>query len=261
MTRIRRRALRHALEDIAALRHEGPDAQFVDDLERRLMSGGPATSSGDAVVLPLRRRIPRAIVIGVVAASLTGAAAAAAAIVATGNDDRPAIDTSTTSAATTTTVPPTTTAPATTVVRATIPPVPQTTLVAKEPTTTQVPKPTTTTEAVVVATTVPPPPEPSPTTEVSLPITISSLKCAPDGVTLVRCTWSAGSGGAPRYRLLRSKLDGTEGRVLTADTKATTFDDSTALSGITYVYLVQEVDANGVTLGRSNPSTAGLPPI
>ena len=260
MTRIRHRALRHALEDIAALRHEGPDAQFVDDLERRLLSGGPATSSGDAVVLPLRRGIPRAIVIGVVAASLTGAAAAAAAIVATGNDDRPAIDTTTTSAATTTTVPPTTTAPATTVVRATIPPVPQTTLVAKEPTTTQVPKPTTTTEAVVVPTTLPPPPEPTPTTEVQVPVTITSLTCVSDGVT-VTCTWPASIVTADHYRLLRRTIDGLDPRVLTADNRSRAYTDSTALPGITYVYLVHALDANGIIVGRSDPSPSGLPPI
>jgi hypothetical protein len=49
--------------------------------------------------------------------------------------------------------------------------------------------------------------------------------------------------------------------VLTADTTLTTFGDSTAASGITYVYLVQEVDTNGVALGRSDPCQAGLPPL
>jgi hypothetical protein len=247
MTHISRRELKQQINASASAAPATPDQRFVDGLEARLLNLDITAPAAEGTVLQLRRHVPRAVVIGVVAASLTGAVAAAA-IVGTAHEGRPPVAAATTTselATTTTPAPTTTVAPAPTV--APLPPTSR-----PEPTTTTEPPPAPTTEPV----TVPPPPkqEPTTTTEVRVPATMT-LTCTPDGV-IVRCSWSPGPASTDHYLLLRS-----DGRAFTPDPGATTFTDpgTGLVSGGSYSYLVHAVEASGTSVAHSDSAPITMP--
>jgi hypothetical protein len=250
MTRISRREVKQQIKASVAAAAAVPDQRFVDGLEARLLNLDIAAPAAEATVLQLRRHVPRAVVIGVVAASLTGAVAAAA-IVGTAHESRPPITFATTTSApatTTTPAPTTTVAPAPTVA----PPPPPPTSRPEPTTTTTEPRPVPTTEAIIVAP--PPKQEPTTTTEVRVPATMT-LTCTPDGV-IVRCSWSPGPASTDHYLVLRS-----DGRAFTPDPGATSFTDpgTGLVSGGAYSYLVHAIEASGTSVAHSDSAHITMP--
>lgn len=136
---------------------------------------------------------------------------------------------------------PTTSPPATTT------PPPPTSTTAPAPATTAV---ATTVPATTPSTAVPASTEAPTTTEVRTPASMT-LSCRPEPAG-VGCTWSAGPDGTVGYVVLRGDPAGGPGRVLTPPAGATSFLDTSAVAGSTYLYLVHASDASGTFVAHTN---------
>ena len=74
-------------------------------------------------------------------------------------------------------------------------------------------------------------------------------------VSGIQCTWSAVPGGTDHVVILRSTTGETRGRVLFPAAGANSMTDSTAVAGVTYIYLVHAEDPAGRSLAHSNAVT------
>ncbi len=274
MKKISRRSLRHSMRELAATETPTVDAAFTTRLEQHLRSlsqtASPAVTGSNVRSFP--KRASRAVVLGLVGATLTAAGAAAVAVVVvTHNADAPrpatttvvvttttptttTVDSSTTSTTSTTTSTTTTMSPTTLVIV-----VPPTSVAA---TTTSTTPPTTTstiaatTEPPTTVTVAPPPPattiavEPTSSTEVHPAATIA-LTCAVDAGT-VSCSWTPSQVTPDHYLVLRSTPSETRGRVLTPDPGVFSITDTQATDGIAYTYLIQALDAGNHSVAHSN---------
>ena len=114
MKKVSRRSLRRSMHELATSDTPAVDGAFTTSLEQRLRSlsqAAPASALGSNV-RSLPKRASRAVVLGLVGATLTAAGAAAVAVVVTHNPDPP--HPATTTVAVTTPIEPTTTIEATT---------------------------------------------------------------------------------------------------------------------------------------------------
>ncbi len=267
--RITRRSLKSSLTQAGAVPTPTVDDAFVDRLEQRLLSDDSTAPLVVDNVIALHGRVRRAVVIGVVAATLTGAAAAAALIVGTGDDSHriitateptlpgtaTTINTETTS--TTSSLPTTTTssvAPETTTTMATSPPTTQGNAAA--PSTTDLSPSVPGTTSLPDTTTMPDNPA-STTTEVHVPATLG-ISCVPDGSN-VKCTWTPGPAGTDHYLVLRSRPGGVDGRALTPIAGQLTYADTQIVSGDSFSYLIHAFDAAGHSLAHSEPYSVVVP--
>ena len=160
--------------------------------------------------------------------------------------------------AATVTTPPTTTPPTTTPPTTTPPTVPPTTAPRTAPPTT-----------IPLTTTPPTTAEPTPTTVAAVAVAPAtdapSTTEAHSGATMhldctavgggIQCTWGAVPDGTDHVVILRSTPAETRGRVLFPAAGASSMTDPTAVSGVTYTYLVHAEDSASHSVAHSNAVT------
>jgi hypothetical protein len=71
----------------------------------------------------------------------------------------------------------------------------------------------------------------------------------------IQCTWGAVPDGTDHVVILRSTPAETRGRVLFPAAGASSMTDSTAVSGVTYTYLVHAEDSASHSVAHSNAVT------
>ena len=244
--KVSRRVVRGSLEEMGRAPVPLAPPGYFENGERRLLELDVVLELDTPA--PVRRRIftatPRRVIALGFAAAISAASIAVALVVDHGKPNAvqaPAGEATTPATTARTTIPATAaeqpTTPAATDATTTLTTAPKAPTTAPNPLPTVVPAPKT--EPATTATT---------RDETTTPATLT-LACVPSGPAAVRCEWSASSvSGLAGYRILRSTPGTTSGRAFETGPADHAFTDATAAAGISYIYVVQAINAAGTVL-------------